>query len=252
MDLVNLAAVPILPQHIWAKTPLKTALHTYVNSPPIVGSGPFQCVQWKRSDYLVMRANKHYWRGASHVDDVIFEEYTNADTMGEDMRSGAIDGCSGLLQAQMQMLSYVPGIQVRPVYVNGYDELGFNCYTGGPSLGNPVLKDPRFRQALQWAIDKAKLCTIAYSGMAKSADTVITAHYYRHPDWHWTPPAGQAYGFVWPRPSQLLSAAGYRLVDGVRLDHHGKPIALRLYARSDYPQWSPPASSSRAGSASSA
>ena len=234
--LVNLAEVPILPEHIWAGISTKTAVHTYANSPPIVGSGPFQCVEWKKSNYIVMQANKSYWRGAPHVDDVVFEEYTNADTMGEDMKSGAIDGCLGLLQAQMQMLSYVPGIKVRPVYVNGYDELGFNCYSGGPSLGNPVLKDWKFRQALQWAVDKNKLCSIAYGGMAKPADTVITADYYRNPDWHWTPPAGQAYSFDLAKASRLLTAAGYKEVNGVRLDHNGKPISLRLYARSDYPQ----------------
>ena len=81
------------------------------------------------------------------------------------------------------------------MYVNGYDELGFNCYTGGPSLGNPVLKDWKFRQALQWAVDKNKLCAVAYGGMAKPADTIITANYYHNPDWHWTPPADQAYSF---------------------------------------------------------
>jgi peptide/nickel transport system substrate-binding protein len=234
--LANVAEVPILPEHIWAKIPTKTAVHTLPNTPPIVGSGPFQCVQWKKSNYLVMQANKNYWGGAPHVDDVVFEEYTSADTMGEDMKSGALDGCTGLLQAQMQMLSHVSGVQVRPVYVNGYDELGFNCYTGGPSLGNPVLKDWRFRQALQWAVDKNKLCAIAYGGMAKPADTVITANYYRNPDWHWTPPADQAYSFNLTKASQMLTAAGYKLVNGVRLNKQGKPISLRLYARSSYQQ----------------
>ncbi|MGZ4200087.1 MAG: ABC transporter substrate-binding protein, partial [Thermoleophilia bacterium] len=234
--LANLAEVPILPEHVWAKIPTKTAKNSFANAPPIVGSGPFQCVQWKKSDYLVMEANKSYWRGAPHVDEVVFEEYTNADTMGEDMKSGAIDGCLGLLQAQMKQLSHVAGVQVRAVYVNGYDELGFNCYTGGPSLGNPVLKDWRFRQALQWAVDKNKLSAIAYGGMAKPADTVITANYYRSPDWHWTPPADQAYSFDLAKASQLLTAAGYKEVNGARLDHSGKPISLRLYARSSYPQ----------------
>ena len=101
--------------------------------------------------------------------------------MAEEMKAGHIDGCGGLLQAQMRMLAGVPGIQTRAVHVNGYDELGFNCYTRGPSLGNPVLKDWRFRQALQWAVDKATLCRIAYGGMATPADTVITAGLLQEP-----------------------------------------------------------------------
>jgi peptide/nickel transport system substrate-binding protein len=228
--------VPILPEHIWAKIPPKTATGVYTNTPPVVGSGPFQCVQWKKSDYLVMQANKSYWRGAPHVDEIVFEEYTNADTMGEDMKSGAIDGCLGLLQAQMHELAHAKGVQVRAVHVNGYDELGFNCYTGGPSLGNPVLKDWRFRQALQWAVDKNKLCAIAYGGMAKPADTVITANYYRSPDWHWTPPADQAYSFNLTKAGADADGRGLPLVNGVRLNKQGKPISLRVYARSSSPE----------------
>ena len=233
--LANLAEVPILPEHIWAKIPTKAAVHTYANPTPIIGSGPFECVQWSKSNFLVMKANKSYWGPKPHVDDVVFEYYTNADTMAEDMKSGALDGCDGLLQAQMTMLSHVKGVETRAVYVNGFDELGFNCYSG-PSLGNPVLKDPKFRQALQWAVDKDKLCAIGYGGMAKPADTVITANYYHSPDWHWTPPADQAYHFDLAKASQLLTAAGYPLVNGVRLNKQGKPISLRLYARSSYPQ----------------
>jgi peptide/nickel transport system substrate-binding protein len=234
--LDNLAELPILPQHIWAKIPTKIAFNTLPNKPPIIGSGPFECVKWTKSNYLVMKANKQYWRGPAHVDQVVFEYFTNPDTMAEEMRAGLLDGCSGLLQAQMTMLAGIPGVETRAVYVNGYDELGFNCYTGGPSLGNPVLKDWRFRQALQWAVDKAKLAAIAYGGKAEPADTVITAGYYKHPDWHWNPPPSVAYKFDLAKAGQMLSAAGYPLKNGVRVDRRGRPIKLRLYARSEYPQ----------------
>jgi peptide/nickel transport system substrate-binding protein len=232
--LVNLAAVPILPEHIWSKMSYQAAARSFVNKPPIIGSGPFQCTQWKKSNFLVMEANKSYWRGAPHIDQIVFEDYTNADTMGQNMKAGAIDACGGLLQAQMQTLPHTPGITARAVRANEYDELGFNCYTGGPSLGNPVLRDWKFRQALQWAIDKNKLCQIAYGGMAKPADTVITADYSRNPDWHWTPPADQAYTFNLAKAGQMLTAAGYPLKNGVRLDKTGKPITLRLFARNEY------------------
>jgi len=55
--LANLAEVPILPQHIWSRIPTKAAFSTFPNKPPIIGSGPFECVTWNKSNDLVMKAN---------------------------------------------------------------------------------------------------------------------------------------------------------------------------------------------------
>ncbi|HEY5388033.1 MAG TPA: ABC transporter substrate-binding protein [Thermoleophilia bacterium] len=225
--------VPILPEHVWSKISGKDAAGKYANKPPWVGSGPFKCVEWKKNSYVKLVANKGYWRGAPKIDELYFEYYTNADTMVQDLKSGAIDGVTGLLDAQYRQLLTEPGIEARTVHVNGFDELGFNCYTG-PSRGNPVLKDVKFRQALNWAVDKDKICAVAYGGHALPATTVITADYYNDPDWHWEPPADVVYGFDLEVAKQKLDAAGYKDTngDGVR-ESNGKPIELRLAARSD-------------------
>ena len=39
--------VPILPQHIWSKVSGKAASTSFQNKPPIIGTGPFQVVDWK-------------------------------------------------------------------------------------------------------------------------------------------------------------------------------------------------------------
>ena len=56
-----------------------------------------------------------------------------------------------------------------------------------------------------------------------------------NPDYHWQPPASQAYTFDLAKASQLLTAAGYPLKNGVRLNKQGKPIALRLETATDLP-----------------
>ena len=224
--------VPILPEHIWSKISGKDAAAAYANKPPFVGSGPFKCVTWKNNSYVEMVARKDYWRGAPKTDEILFEYYTNADTMVQDLKSGNIDGCSGLLSAQFRQLTDQPGIEARTVRTNGFDELGFNCYAG-TSRGNPVLRDAKFRQALNWAVDKDRICAIVYGGHAEPATTVITAAYYKDPDWHWEPPAAQKYAFDLAKAGQALDAAGYPLKNGVRVDKQGKPITLRLAARSE-------------------
>ena len=56
-----------------------------------------------------------------------------------------------------------------------------------------------------------------------------------NPDYHWQPSADQAYTFDLAKAGQLLTAAGYPLKDGVRLDKQGKPIVLRLEVPTDKP-----------------
>ncbi len=223
--------IPILPEHIWSKISPKAAANSWPNKPPIIGSGPFQCVESKKGEIVRMVANKSYWGGAPKVDEVDFLAYTNGDTMAQELKAGTLDACGGLLPAQVRSMQSVPGLTVKPIVVNGFDELGFNCYTG-PSLGNPVLRDYRFRQALNYAVDKAKICQIVYGGYGTPGVTPITTNYYHNPDWAWTPPAPYTYDPT--KAKEMLDAAGYKDTngDGIR-DYKGKPIALRLWARSE-------------------
>jgi len=226
--------LPILPEHIWSKVDPKKAARGYGNLPPYVGSGPFQCVEWKKDSIVRLVANKDYWRGAPRIDELWFVYYTNADTMVQDLIAGSIDGCAGMLPAQMKQLGNVPGIKARAIYVNGFDELGFNCYRDGPSKGNPVLRDWRFRQALNWAIDLDKVVSIGYGGYARPGTTVIPPDYYKNPDWHWEPPADVKYTYDPGTAKQKLDEAGYRDTDGDGWrEYNGKPIKLRLFTRSE-------------------
>ena len=60
--------VPILPQHIWSKVSGKAAGTSYANNPPIIGSGPFQVVQWVKGQFIELKANPTYWKGKPHID----------------------------------------------------------------------------------------------------------------------------------------------------------------------------------------
>ena len=86
--LTGANSIPILPEHVWSAISPKAAATSYANKPPIVGSGPFQCVEFKNGGYMKMVANKAYWRGAPKVDEVLFEYYTNRDSMAGTSRPG--------------------------------------------------------------------------------------------------------------------------------------------------------------------
>ena len=98
-----------------------------------------------------------------------------------------------------------------------------------------ALTDPAFRRALNWGIDKQRINDFAYNGLANLGTSIIQSDYYHDPDWHWEPPADVKYGFDLEKCKQLLDAAGYKDVngDGLREDKAGKPMTLRLWARSE-------------------
>jgi peptide/nickel transport system substrate-binding protein len=177
-------------------------------------------------------ANPDYWAGRPKVDEVIFETYQNADTMAQDLKTGALAGAWGIPPAEVQSLnsSSVKSISYTSI---GFDQLTFNC-APAPATGNRVLRDPAFRRALDYAIDKQKIATIAYNGQVSPATSMIPAGLYPASlDYHWQPSAAQQYPFDLAKASAALTAAGYPLKNGVRVDKEGKPIKLRLLARAE-------------------
>ena len=228
--------LPILPEHIWGKVDPSEAQTTYVNEPPIVGSGPFSVTAFKKGGYVEMARNPYYWGKTPAIDTIYFEMYQNADTMVADLKSGALDGAWGVPEAQFKALSSSPGIHTIGYNFFNWDYLDFNCSKLPASTGNPVLRDPRFRQALNDAVDRDKLCAVAYNGLAEPATSIMPPDTWSDPDYHWQPAADQLYAFDMAKAGQLLDQAGYpRGSNGVRTDR-GQPITLRLWTTSDFPQ----------------
>ena len=158
-------SVPILPEHIWEHVSPQAAMTSYGDKPPIIGSGPFETVGYVKGSYIEMVRNPNYWGPKPAVDTIYFEMYQNAETMVSDLRAGRLDGAWGIPVAEFTQLQSVKGIKAIAYPFYEWDYLEFNCYDKASSLGNPVLRDWRFRNALNYAIDKQRLCGLAYDGL---------------------------------------------------------------------------------------
>jgi len=225
----------VLPEHLWSKVDPSKVEVSYRNAPPIVGSGPFRCVEWKKGEYVRMEANPAYWGGAPHVDEILFEFYTNPDVMAQDLLSGALDGANGLPAATFPAIEDDPDLEAIPYNILTWDYLCFNCYEDPASQGHPVLRDVRFRQALSWAIDRQKCADLGNNGYARPGTTIITPGQWPDDfDAHYAPTPEETFGFDLDEARRLLDEAGYTDSDGdgVR-EYEGKPIRLRLNARTD-------------------
>jgi peptide/nickel transport system substrate-binding protein len=229
--------VPILPEHVWSKVdPKQAASGKYTNNPPYVGSGPFKAEEWKKTSHVKLVANPTWWGPKPKIQEIYFMAYTNNDTLLQDIIAGTIDGGVDLTATQMKQLKTDPNITSRAITVDGFDDLGFNCYDG-PSKGHPVLKDVKFRQAVNWAVDRDKIVSLVWGGTTTPGTTIIPPNYYTDPDWHWEPPAETAYKFDPEKAKQLLEAAGYTDSDGNGIrEYKGKDIELGLIAREESSQ----------------
>ncbi len=226
--------VPIIPEHVWSKISGEEATTSYQNKPPIIGSGPFQVVEWNKGKYIRLVANQDYWGGAPKIDTLLFENYKSADTMTADLKQGAIDAAVELPQAQYPSVQATDGVTGLKGTHWRFNELGFNCYDSPDSMGNPVLLDEKFRQALNWAIDRQKIVDVAFFGQADVGSTLIVPY----SDYHWEPAADQAYTYDPEEAKTQLDLAGYEDTDGdgLRETKDGEPLSLRLYVTNDSPE----------------
>ena len=222
------AWIYIVPEHIWSKIDKPMS---YKMEYPIIGSGPFQTVEWKRDNFTRMVKIPGYWDGEPAIDEVFFQIYTNTDAMVQEFKAGVIDGAIDIPPAQYAALSKTDGFTGSKGNVFEFEYLNFNCYESPNSLGHPVLKDVKFRQALNWAVDKNQLVSIGLSGYGRPGISLMPPDEWpadRDPSFQ--PSAEEAYGFDIAKANQLLDEAGYKDSDGNGIrEYKGKDIKLRLW-----------------------
>ena len=224
--------VPILPKHIWSEYTIEqigsVGDEPFMNEPTVVGTGPYQAVEWNPGEFIRFARNENYWGRQGAADEIIVLTFESADTMVSALKTGEVDYVRGVQPDQFEALKTETDIQVVEGFSNGYSEICFNTYSRGPIEGGgastTALQDPAFRDALGWAIDQAKLVEVTLGGYGTPGDTVVPPF---HERWHVAPDSPRTFDL--DEAAKRLDAAGYLMgPDGLRLDKDGKPITLRV------------------------
>ncbi|HEY8373530.1 MAG TPA: ABC transporter substrate-binding protein [Pseudonocardiaceae bacterium] len=226
--------VPIVPEHVWSKV---TDIASYPNDQgEVVGSGPFVLVEHAKEQYVKLKANKNYWRGAPQIDELHFITYKNTDAAVQALRKGEVDLVSKLTSAQFDALKNQENIALNQAQGRRFYELAFNpgaALADGTPIGDghPALKDVRVRQAIAQAIDRQAIVDRVMGGYAEVGAGYIPPVF---ADYHWKPSPEQEWKFDLAAANRLLDEAGYpKGPDGVRVGPDGKPLQFRLYGRND-------------------
>jgi peptide/nickel transport system substrate-binding protein len=169
-----------------------------------IGSGPFRFVSAETDRDVVLERNDDYWGGPAKLERVRFAVVPDATTQALELRKGSGDvAINSLTPDTVSTLAHDPNLAVERAAGTRLAYLGFN-------LRDPILKDARVRQAIAYALDRRPMIEYLWRGEAEPARSVL-------PTQSWAYYGGvPAYDHDLHKANQLLDAAGYPAVNGVR------------------------------------
>lgn len=231
--------LPIIPKHVWSKETSST-IGDATFTPPLVGTGPYQAVEWQTGQFVRFQRNPNYWGTQGYADEVDIVVYKTTDSMVQALKASELDYAHGVNADQLNAFQSDPIIKTVAGAANGWTQMAFNTYGtgtdktipgGGPST--TALKDPAFRDALGYAVDRQTLVDRVLGGYGDVGNTIVPPVL---TSWHVEPTTPRTFNIDLAK--QKLDAAGYKLDgSGKRLDKENKPITLRMYMPDSDPNY---------------
>lgn len=227
----DMCLVPIVPEHVWTGMN-KTQILVATNEDP-VGSGAWSLKSWTKTTSVILEANKAFWGGAPHIDEMIFQYYANSETMVNALRNNEIDIIAKELPpTSLAVLNSDSDIKVATDVDLYYREISIN--SGNTTNGNPTLRDVNVRHALAMAVDKQELVNLVQMGYAEPGTTII-----QKAASAWWDPDIEPFAFNITAANALLNTSGYIDIDsdGIRESPNGTvEMSYTLLVLSRWPE----------------
>ena len=218
-DLVALADIPIIPQHVWQdiETPGDISFDIATN----VGSGPFKLVDYTVDQFYRFEAHEDYFLGASPVSELVVVVFADDAGANAAIRSGEVD---------------VIFERLSPEQVGLLDALDPLDISQGPEFTTQMVNfdvtkrpwdDIAVRQAMSLGIDRQDLVDTVYLGSA-----TVGSPGWVHPGKSVYNPA-VAPTFDLAGANALLEDAGYTDSDGDGIrEFDGQPMSFEMIVNS--------------------
>jgi peptide/nickel transport system substrate-binding protein len=211
----QLAALWILPKHIWEPLGVETDLEDFINK-EMIGSGPFMLKDYEKDQFISLESNKDHWKRPPIIDGVVEQFFNNEDAMVQALISGQLDYVDNAPLTAVRTLEGTDNVQMLEgrratphfddIVINQIDPA--NCPEDGVCDNHPALRDVSVRQALSHATDKNTITNIIRLGYADVGVSLI------QPGSKWYNTDLEDYAFDLDKANQILDEAGYMDVDG--------------------------------------
>jgi len=218
---------PIVPEHIWST--LSNPTTDAITHP--VGTGPFMMNKCSPSN-ITYTANPNYWQpGLPKIKKIEYPAYTSNTTANNDLANGTAQWGA----------QYIPAINTfykskSPNY-NYWFPPTVNVSLV-PNLTNPLLKNVKVREAMSYAIDRAKVSTIGESGYEPPANQtgIVTPTFASSQDSSAVSAWGNGYDPA--KATSLLESAGFHMgSDGIMVNSAGQKLQFTVLNIGDYSDW---------------
>lgn len=161
-----------------------------------VGTGPFMFKEWKAGESVELVKNSNYWRqGLPYLDRIIFRVVAEDVSRVNQVRAGDADLMYNPPPALLAALEQDKALQIKVVPTVRTIFIGLNT-------SRPPLNDVRVRQALNYAVDKERLCKVLMRGLAKPSDSPLSSMTFGYF-------STGGYPYDPNKAKQLLKEAGY-------------------------------------------
>ena len=169
-----------------------------------IGSGPFKFVSAETDREVVLARNDEYWGQKAKLARVRFTVVPDETTEALELRKGTGDAAlNAITPDTVVALARDPNLEVEHAPGTRLAYLAFN-------LRDPILKDARVRQAIAYALDRGPMIEYLWRGLAQPARSILPAQ-----SWAYNG-AVATYQHDPEKARQLLDAAGYPILNGVR------------------------------------
>lgn len=202
---------PVAPAHALSKYPNINDIP--FNNDPNVSDGPFKFVRWIHGDHLEFAANDAFFMGKPKLRGIYIRIVPDENTIRNLLRTHDIDWMFEASISNYPEVKDIPGVKLAWVDINGYEDIQLNAQ-------RPYLQDVRVRQAIAYAVNKARIVqTLTYGQQKQAVED--------QPPFMWAyDPNIVDYPHDVAKARQLLEQAGWKPGTGGIMMKDGQPLTL--------------------------
>lgn len=185
-----------------------------------IGTGPFQFVEYKRQQRIVVERYEDYWGEPAKPKTITFRFLPDPNARRLALEAGEVDLVLDVAREAIADLES-KGFQIATSDPGAYSAMYLNI---SGQKGYTILQDSKVRHAIGYAIDRETLINGVLEGLATNDQTMVPARLLEEPN------AAKIEGYSYDpaRAKQLLEDAGWKMgPDGVR-EKNGEPLSLQL------------------------